>query len=129
MSDPKSRAITCDAVRAICEADGKDYAVLIARDRAAGTFQYTTWGKAPADKAEAAACAEWLSDRIDANPTAITTYESFVLDAAQVKADLEAARAVLSDLGCRLNTLAEVAPPRLAVRLRGLAGRALGAAG
>lgn len=89
---PTDRAITCDAVRTICEADGKSYAVLVAIDRAAGTTQFTTWGKTPEDKVEAKGLADYMaSDLCPADPAKPQkVYESFVLDAAQNKARAEA---------------------------------------
>lgn len=88
---PADRAITCDAVRAICEADGKSYAVLVAIDRAAGTTQFTTWGMTPEDKVEAKGLADYMaSDLCPVDPSKPQeVYESFVLDAAKNKAEAE----------------------------------------
>lgn len=97
----RPKAITCDAIRRICEADGKSYAVLISVDRAAGNTLFTTWGRTPEDKAEAKATADHLSAELCPSPGGPdVVYESFVLDAATNKAKverLEAERAMMLD--------------------------------
>lgn len=97
--------MTCDAIRAICEADGKRYVVMIAVSQE-GT-QFTTWGRTPEDKIEASAMAKWLGETI-CEPTPAVYYESFQIEAAQNKAKLEALRDAVTISLQQLDELAEL---------------------
>lgn len=84
------RNVTCDAVRKICEADGKDYAVLISVDRKAGSTLFTTWGRTAEDKVDASDLSDHLSQKLCPSPRGLgEVYESFKLDAARNKAMVE----------------------------------------
>ncbi len=95
-------AITVDALRALCEADGQRAAVMIAMSER-GT-QFVTWGKSAEDKVYALGLSDLLSAYLDCGPR-LATYEDFVLDAARVKEErdslLEALRERIKKCRCR----------------------------
>jgi hypothetical protein len=90
--------VTCDGVRRLVEEAGKVWAVVISGDGIdTGTTQFTSWGKSPEAKVYSGELLSWLSEELC--PGAPTfQFESFKLDAAKNKCDLEAARERLAQL-------------------------------
>lgn len=86
------KAITCDALRVMCETDGQRAAVMIAVSER-GTL-FTTWGKSAEDKAYARDLSNHLSDYLECGPR-LATHEDFVLDAAKVKEERDAMLAAI----------------------------------
>lgn len=89
------QAVTCDAIRRICEQDKKSYAVLICVNRANNTTQFATWGKSPEDKCDASDLADQLSKGLCGSLEPVEVYESFKLEAARNKARVEQLEDVL----------------------------------
>lgn len=93
-------AIDVDKVRELCQADNRDWGVIVT-----GTSQNTrfvTWGKSAEDKVMAVEISDELrSVVIDRTESKGQVFESFVLDAARIKEQhdglLEACKAVVEE--------------------------------
>lgn len=104
MPIPGEKRMMVDDVRTLCEACGKDFAVVVS-DGPENTWQFVTWGRTARDKASASQLAQAISDDLGCDPDTERVVENFVMEAAQNKEKLEAVTRQRNELVAHLATL------------------------